>query len=131
MITTYSLAKHIIKLAPGLSTERALFIAECWGKSNPGSFEILLKADPAHKRVNPVLYRREEARACWQNIEAQCLFIYGADSRMYHSYMKEGYREEFLECIRYFDDQLIEDASHMLHLQQPRELAGRLDAFLR
>ncbi len=125
------LAEHIIKLAPGLSTERALFIAECWGKSNPGSFEILLKADPAHKRVNPVLYRREEARACWQNIEAQCLFIYGADSRMYHSYMKEGYREEFLECIRYFDDQLIENASHMLHLQQPRELAGRLDAFLR
>ncbi len=124
------LAQHIIKLAPGLSPERALFIAECWGKSNSETSEILLKADPAHKRVNPVLYRREEARACWQNIEARCLFIYGSDSRMYHSYTKEGYREEFIECIRHFDEQVIENASHMLHLQQPAELARRLEAFL-
>ena len=75
-------------------------------------------------------YRREEARACWQNISAQCLFIYGGDSKMYHSYRDEGYREEFLECIRLFQDQVIPGAGHMLHLQQPEVLAEHLREFL-
>ena len=29
---------------------------------------MVLRGDPAHKIVNPVLYRYEEARACWQQV---------------------------------------------------------------
>ena len=28
----------------------------------------MLRGDPAHKIVNPVLYRYEEVRACWQQV---------------------------------------------------------------
>ena len=29
---------------------------------------MVLRGDPAHKIVNPMLYRYEEARACWQQV---------------------------------------------------------------
>ena len=49
---------------------------------------------------------------------------------MYQSYISEGYREEFMECIENFSDQVIENAGHMLHMQQPAELAQRLQDFM-
>ena len=38
-------------------------------------------SDPAHKRVNPVLYRIEEAEACWREVTAPVLWVEGAESQ--------------------------------------------------
>lgn len=125
------LVEHISKLAPGISREKAAFIALSWSRDPQAGESLFLKADPAHKRVNPVLYRRDEARGCWMSIEAQTMFIYGKDSRMYESYINDGYRDEFAECISQFSDAFIDGAGHMLHMQTPAELASHLKAFLK
>ena len=124
-----TLLKHIRKLAPGINEESAAFIARAWAKPLPDQRGFTIKADPAHKRVNPVLYRREEARSCWQGIHAKTLFIYGEDSRIYQTYLEEGYQQESRECIPGLLEDTIADAGHMLHWQQPRVLAAKLKQF--
>ena len=42
------------------------FIAEAWAEADRQTAACRRDSGPAHKRVNPVLYRREEAEACWQ-----------------------------------------------------------------
>ena len=39
-----------------------------------------LRGDPAHKIVNPQLYRYEEALACWREVVAPVLWVEGAHS---------------------------------------------------
>jgi pimeloyl-ACP methyl ester carboxylesterase len=55
------LARQIQKQARYITHERAIFIARQWAKEvNDGV--VKLKADPAHKIINPILYRREEVK---------------------------------------------------------------------
>ncbi len=125
------LVEHISKLAPGISAGRAKFIADSWAKPAASGQGFTVKADPAHKRVNPVLYRRAEARACWRKISAKTLFLYGEDSRFYKSYQEDGYQEECRSSIRNLSEDSLVEASHMLHMQQPEALAERLKLFFR
>ena len=124
-----TLLNHIRKLAPGIDNTRADFIARAWARPLPEQQGYTVKADPAHKRVNPVLYRREEARSCWQQISAKTLFIYGEDSRFYRTYLEEGYQQESRECISGLLEDTIAGASHMLHWQQPESLGSKLKSF--
>ncbi len=124
------LTAHIDKLAPGISKARARFIAETWSKPVDGG-GYTVKADPAHRRVIPVLYRRQEARSCWKNISARTLFIFGEQSRFYRSYHEHAYQQDCQECFRHLSEQSVAEAGHMLHWQQPEKLAGILQSFLR
>ena len=56
------LATRLQQANPRLTPERARFLAEHWGAATPEN-RVALRSDPAHKRVNPVLYRVEEARS--------------------------------------------------------------------
>ena len=40
----------------------------------------MLRGDPAHKIVNPLLYRIEEVRACWREVSAPVLWVDAAES---------------------------------------------------
>ena len=42
--------------------------------------EGVLRSDPAHKIVNPLLYRYEEVRACWAQVSAPVLWVDAAES---------------------------------------------------
>src|SRR5262245_58430810 len=64
---------------PRLTPVRALFLAQHWGMAASDG-RVVLRSDPAHKRVNPVLYRVEEARACWRKVSAPVLCVEGAAS---------------------------------------------------
>lgn len=123
------LIEHIMKLAPGLNTVRAHFIAETWSRSADNGSGFAIKADPAHKRVNPVLYRREEARACWRNITARALLLFGEDSRFCKSYYNDGYQQDCRECFSDLSEDTVAGAGHMIHLQQPETLAQKLQVF--
>jgi len=60
---------------PRITDERAAFLAPHWAEQIlDGS--IRLRADPCHKMVNPVLYRVEEAMACWRHITAPVLWLW-------------------------------------------------------
>ena len=88
--------------------------------------------DPCHKMVNPVLYRIEEAMACWRRITAPVLWLWG-DGEWMMKWMKgdkallDGYRS----CYRSLREQTIADAGHMMHHDQPGRFANAVETFLR
>ncbi|MEX2353370.1 MAG: alpha/beta hydrolase, partial [Gammaproteobacteria bacterium] len=122
-------ADRIIKLAPRLQQDRAVFLAQHWCRqAADGVWQ--LKHDPAHKRVNPVLYRREEAKSCWRNIRAKTLLVLAEESAFHERYIPQGYQSELEACISLFSESVISETGHMLHLEQPQALAAVLDSFL-
>ena len=54
-----------------------------------------LRADPVHKRVNPVLYRAAEVDACWRAITAPTLWVEGADTQVLRWWGGRYRREDF------------------------------------
>ncbi len=69
-----ALAERLPSNNPRLSRERASFLARHWGRAKPDG-RVELASDPAHKLVNPVLYRVEEAEACWRRVAAPVLWV--------------------------------------------------------
>jgi pimeloyl-ACP methyl ester carboxylesterase len=112
-----------------LNWDRALHIAEHSCKqTTPGKVELL--SDPAHKLTNPVLYRLDEAKACWNQVTAQSLWITGADSEFMR--MQVASPEDYAlrkACFKQLREAVIPDCGHMMHHDQPRVLANLLETF--
>jgi pimeloyl-ACP methyl ester carboxylesterase len=125
-----ALAARLQESNPRLGRDRALFLAEHWGAANPGG-GVQLRSDPAHKRVNPVLYRLEEARACWRRVTAPVLWVEGAESETLARLRID--REAYEVRKRDFSQitvRTLAGAGHMLHHDQPEALARVLEEFL-
>jgi pimeloyl-ACP methyl ester carboxylesterase len=136
-LRTYSskseVAKRLQKTNPRLPRERAEFLAEHWARENKdGQWEIL--ADPVHKKVNPMLYRIDEITACWQQITAPVLWIEAEDSISARwPGTPLGRRTEIERRIRHIPNAtvaLVGNAGHMVHHDQPEEIAHRIEEFL-
>ena len=112
-----------------LSEEKAQFLARHWGGEEGGA--IVLRSDPAHKIVNPVLYRYEEVRACWQAVSAPVLWVEGAESetlkRVKLTPRDVAERRAAFREVRYA---LVPEAGHMMHHDQPQAVARLLEDFL-
>ena len=121
-----SLAARMREGDARLSAERALFLAGHWGMQKDG--RVVLRADPRHKIVNPVLYRIEEARACWQQIAAPVLWLTGANTRSMR--FDEAEHAARKACFRNLSAQVIPDSGHMLHHDQPEALARVIEDFI-
>ncbi len=116
---------------PRLSEERALYLAQHWGKKNSAG-RVELRSDPAHKLINPVSYQLEEAMACWSNVAAPVLWIDGAESKiMERARIDARDCEARKACFRDLRAHTIEHAGHMLHHDQPERVAEVIEAFLR
>ncbi|MFZ6721161.1 alpha/beta fold hydrolase [Undibacterium sp. Ji49W] len=126
-------AARLQKTNPRLSDERAAFLSGHWAQeTSAGCWEIL--GDPAHKQTSPLLYRVEEVMACWQKITAPVLWMEADDTNVWH-WMgpKEEARIEIdrrLAHIPHLQKEMIFDAGHMLHHDQPEKLAELIEAFL-
>ncbi len=123
-----ALAERVAKRNPRLTPERAAFVAGCWSEPLPGG-GVRLRADPAHRRVNPYLYRREEMEACWRLIEAPVLLVVGAQSELAGRLAPEGGAESFRAFVRNLAIESVAGAGHMLHHDEPRALARLIEAF--
>jgi pimeloyl-ACP methyl ester carboxylesterase len=123
------LAKRLREGNPRLTAERADFLARHWGREAEGG--VLLRGDPAHKIVNPVLYRYEEVRACWRQVRAPVLWV---DATETTALKRLGLDEEqYAERRGAFADlryETVKDAGHMLHHDQPKAVARLIEAFL-
>jgi pimeloyl-ACP methyl ester carboxylesterase len=123
------LAERLRKNNARLSAEKAGFLARHWGRESPQG--VVLRADPAHKIVNPVLYRYEEVRACWQQVTAPVLWVDAAESdtlkRLGLSQAQHAERRDAFRTLQYAT---VRDAGHMLHHDQPAEVARLIEAFL-
>ncbi len=122
--------QQIKQLAPRIDTDSAEFLAGYWVEKT-ATEKYSIKHDPAHKRVNPVLYRRAEALNCWKQITADVLLLLGRQSWVYGSYTREGYQHEIKHAIKKFTEILIENSGHMMHLEQPVRVAAEMDTFLK
>ncbi len=113
-----------------LSGERASFLARHWGRSKPDG-RVELASDPAHKLVNPVLYRVEEAEACWRKVAAPVLWVVGAESKAPEMLkLSSADLAARKACFQRLTERVIPEAGHMLHHDQPERLAAVIEEFL-
>ena len=124
-----AVADKLQELAPRLSRDQALFLTGSWSrKTDDGRY--VPNADPVHRRINPILYRREEARSCWRRITARTLLLLAENSFLYRRYREDHVEGDLQECIDNLVTAVVPDAGHMLHLDNPQALAGILEEFL-
>lgn len=114
-----------------LSLERSLFLARHWGLSKPDG-RVALASDPLHKLVNPVLYRVDEAAACWKNVSAPVLWVSGSETEIPKMLkLSDADIEARKASFRNLTERVIPGAGHMLHHDQPERLAEVIEEFLR
>lgn len=127
-----AVASRLRKTNPRLRPDFADWLAPHWSKRNAaGRFEIL--GDPAHKHVNPLLYRKEEVMACWAKITAPVLWVEGDETDVTKWWGDRFPRADFearLEVVPLLRRHLLSPCGHMLHHDQPEALARRLTEHL-
>ena len=125
-------AARLRKNNPRLAADKAAWLAPHWSERRAdGRWHIL--GDPAHKLVNPVLYRVEEVLAGWRRIEAPVLWVEGANTDVTKFWGNRYPRADFearLAQVPRVERLLLEDCGHMLHHDQPAAVAARLRTFL-
>lgn len=122
------LAAHLRKQNPRLDPPHAAFVARCWGRED-GNGRVRLRGDPRHKRPNPVLYRLDEAMACWRRVRAPTLWLLGDESGALRRSGAESDFETRLACFSDMRTEVIEASGHSIHLDQPVRLAGSIRTF--
>ncbi len=113
-----------------MAASSSSFLARHWGRSKPDG-RVELASDPAHKLVNPVLYRVEEAEACWRKVVAHVLWVVGAESKAVE-FLKLSPQDLAARkaCFQRLTERVIPEAGHMLHHDQPERLAAVIEEFL-
>jgi pimeloyl-ACP methyl ester carboxylesterase len=125
-----ALAGRLQQSNPRLSHDRALFLAHHSGKTLP-SGEVTFNSDPLHKAVSPVLYRLEEAKACWRSITAPVLWLAGADSEIFKGFAKHAADYAARKAsFAQLEEVVMQNAGHMMHHDQPEQLAKIVEGFL-
>lgn len=125
-----ALAHRLRRNNPRLSEERARWLAGHWGRED-ASGRVVLRGDPAHKVINPLLYRYEEVRACWANVSAPVLWVEADESdtlrRMKLDPAEQAERRGAFPNLR---NATVRGAGHMLHHDQPEAVARLVEDFL-
>jgi len=111
-----------------LTPARAAFLAEHLAEAEQDGVRTAM--DPCHRWVNPVLYRIEEAKACWREVRCPVLFVRGDDSTYLRDYIagEEDYRAR-LACFAQAREALVADCGHNLHHDQPEAVARLIEEF--
>jgi pimeloyl-ACP methyl ester carboxylesterase len=125
-------AARLMKNNPRVSPGRAHWLAEHWAEQRAdGLWHVL--GDPAHKRVNPILYRKDETLEGWKIIAAPTLWIEGdetdPDRWWGHRYPRSDF-EARIAVVPRLQRTRLAACGHMVHFDQPEALAQRLDDFL-
>jgi pimeloyl-ACP methyl ester carboxylesterase len=128
-----AVVQRLQKNNPRLSDEKAMFLAQHWSRQNQsGQWEIL--GDPAHKLPSPLLYRVDEVMACWAAITAPVLWVEAADTEMWHLLggkdLARAETDRRLTYLKNVRTEVVSDAGHMLHHDQPQVVAGLIERFL-
>jgi pimeloyl-ACP methyl ester carboxylesterase len=127
-------ARRLQRNNPRLGPERAEFLAQHWAIERPEG-RWVLAGDPAHRIVNPMLYRLDEVLACWERIACPVLWVravatdvlrFVAESPAAAIDEVERRRGVLRDC----EAVVIDDAGHMVHHDQPEVLARVITDFV-
>ncbi|TRZ65139.1 MAG: alpha/beta hydrolase, partial [Rhodocyclaceae bacterium] len=95
--------------------------------------KIVVAADPYHRLPSPILYRLDDAKACWRRVAAPVLWLAARESFIMKSFAGVVGEAEYLERIACFRDiraVMLEDAGHNMHHDQPAQVARLIEEFL-
>jgi pimeloyl-ACP methyl ester carboxylesterase len=113
---------------PRFGEARAEFVAHAWGRlENDGRVHLL--GDSRHRWVNPTLYQREDAAACWRLISAPVLMMVGEESEYLPRLGDDGAESTMRSIIRNVEIARIAGAGHMLHIEKPEAIAPVIERF--
>ncbi len=128
-----AVAARLQKTNPLLPDVRADFLSAHWAaQQDDGSWHIL--GDSAHKLSSPLLYHVDEVTACWSRIAAPVLWVEAADTDVWRWLgPQQTARIEIDRRIGFIGNvqtAMIAQAGHMLHHDQPEQLARLIEDFL-
>jgi pimeloyl-ACP methyl ester carboxylesterase len=121
------LATVLRKRNPRLAPERAEFVARAWSREAEGGVQLTF--DPRHRFVNPVLYRLEEAEACWARIEVPMLMIVGGLSGQLERRESDGGEDRLHSLFRNLQIATLPGSGHMMHHEDPQGVALKITEF--
>jgi pimeloyl-ACP methyl ester carboxylesterase len=124
-------AERLMKTNKRLSRDKAEWLATHWAKPDAqGQWRIL--GDAAHKIVNAQLYRVDETQEVFKCITAPMLSVQASDDSL-SGWWKGKYTlveyHERLRSVPRVQTATLADTGHMLHHDQPQELAHLIEAF--
>jgi pimeloyl-ACP methyl ester carboxylesterase len=125
-------AARLVQNNPLLAADKAAWLAPHWAEPRAdGRWHIL--GDPAHKRVNPVLYQADQILEAWKLISAPLLWAEGDQTDVSKWWGHRYPRSEFdarLAVVPQVQRVKLSPCGHMLHHDQPEALADHLARFL-
>ncbi len=129
-------AARLMKTNQRLAQDKANWLAQQWAEPRPqadGSTRWEILGDVAHRIVSAQLFRVEEMRALYARIAAPTLMVEAGDDSLSQWWQGRFTLAEFhqrLAAVANLRREVIPDAGHMLHHDQPRALAALLESFL-
>jgi pimeloyl-ACP methyl ester carboxylesterase len=134
-----AVADRLQKNNPRLLRARARFLAEHWAELQPDG-RAMLTSDPRHKLPFPAVYRMEEVYAIWARITAPVLWIAAAQSEIPRWLADHPEGEAAADSLAGVRRRLarvpgarfevVDDAAHMLHHDQPERIAAAIESFV-
>ncbi len=125
-------ARRLMKTNPRLSGDKAEWLARHWAAENiDGTWTIL--GDPAHKISNAQLYRVEEVTALYQRISMPVLAVEASDNSLdlwWKGAFTLAQYHERIKAVPNLEIGVIQDAGHMMHHDQPEQLAAMIERFI-
>jgi pimeloyl-ACP methyl ester carboxylesterase len=125
-------AQRLMKTNKRLSQDKADWLARHWARPDAqGKWRIL--GDAAHKITNAQLYRLDEVMEIYKSITAPTLAVEASDDSLAQWWQGKYTLAEYHERLRAVPDArtaLVQDAGHMLHHDQPVQLAQLIESFL-
>ncbi len=127
-----AVASRLIKTNKRLSRDKADWLAPHWARQEAdGQWRILGHA--AHKIINASLFRVDEVLEIYRAIRAPVLAVEASDDSLGQWWKGLYTLAEYHERLKDVSDVRvgrIEEAGHMLHHDQPEELAKLIEDFL-
>jgi pimeloyl-ACP methyl ester carboxylesterase len=115
-----------------LTEDKAHWLAQHWAQPNAqGRWEIL--GDPAHKITSAQLFRADEALALYDAITAPVLAVEASDDSLSQWWNGKYTLDEYHQRLTHVRDcrvAVVQDAGHMLHHDQPAQVAQLIEQFL-
>ena len=125
-------AQRLMKTNPRLGQDKARWLATHWAREDADGRWLIL-GDPAHKIINAQLYRLDEVLAVFEHITLPVLMVEASDDSMsfwWKGKLTMAQHRERLQRVPQLEIARIENSGHMLHHDQPENLARLIERFI-
>ncbi len=134
--TPDGVARRLMKTNPRLAPTKAAWLATHWAREvtdEAGRTAWRILGEPAHKVVNANIFRLDETLALYRRIRAPLLAVESSGDSL-AGWWKDRYTlaqyHERLKSVADARIERIDDAGHMLHHDQPEQVAALIEDFL-